>query len=404
MPTVSDRGRIPKYRLHRPSGQAVVTLGGRDFYLGRHKSKESKVEYARRLAEWNANQGASAPSGNQPSDFTIAELLAAFTRWAKTYYVQDGQNTDEVACLKSALRFVKQLYAQSPAASFGPLALKAVRQSMVDAGWARGHVNHQITRVRRVFRWGVENQLVEPSVLQGLQAVAPLKAGRCQAPESKPVRPVPEAWVNATVPFLTPTVAGMVRVQLLAGMRPGEVCLMRGADINMTGRIWEYVPRRHKNQWRGHVRRVFLGPEAQAIVKEFLQVDLEAFLLSPAKSLEERNTQWRATRKTKVQPSQMNRRKRRPVKQAGERYDTASYRRAIHYAIQRANKEREEAGQQAIPNWHPNQLRHTAATRLRREFTLDAARAVLGHKSLDMAAHYAEVDSGIAQEAMLRIG
>jgi hypothetical protein len=26
--------RIPSYRLHRPTGQAVVTLGGKDFYLG----------------------------------------------------------------------------------------------------------------------------------------------------------------------------------------------------------------------------------------------------------------------------------------------------------------------------------------------------------------------------------
>ena len=34
-----------------------------------------------------------------------------------------------------------------------------------------------------------------------------------------------------------------------------------------------------------------------------------------------------------------------------------------------------------IPHWHPNQLRHNAATRLRREFGLDMARAVLGHSS-----------------------
>ncbi len=28
--------RVPKYRLHRPTGQAVVTLNGRDTYLGKH--------------------------------------------------------------------------------------------------------------------------------------------------------------------------------------------------------------------------------------------------------------------------------------------------------------------------------------------------------------------------------
>jgi hypothetical protein len=37
------RGReVPAYRLHRRSGQAVVTLDGRDFYLGIHGSPESR--------------------------------------------------------------------------------------------------------------------------------------------------------------------------------------------------------------------------------------------------------------------------------------------------------------------------------------------------------------------------
>lgn len=30
--------RIPKYHLHKASGRAVVTLSGRDYYLGRHGS------------------------------------------------------------------------------------------------------------------------------------------------------------------------------------------------------------------------------------------------------------------------------------------------------------------------------------------------------------------------------
>ena len=37
--------RLPSYRLHRPSGQAVVTLDGRDHYLGRHGSPASRAAY-----------------------------------------------------------------------------------------------------------------------------------------------------------------------------------------------------------------------------------------------------------------------------------------------------------------------------------------------------------------------
>ncbi len=57
-----------------------------------------------------------------------------------------------------------------------------------------------------------------------------------------------------------------------------------------------------------------------------------------------------------------------------------------------------------FPNWHPHQLRHNAATRLRREFGLDVARAVLGHSSPAVTEVYAELDQAKAADAMARIG
>ena len=36
--------RIPKYRLHSPSGLAVARFNGVDFYLGKHGSQESRDE------------------------------------------------------------------------------------------------------------------------------------------------------------------------------------------------------------------------------------------------------------------------------------------------------------------------------------------------------------------------
>ncbi len=51
---------VPSYRSHKASGQAVVTLPDvvtgrrKDFFLGRHGTKESRVEYAQVLAEWEA--------------------------------------------------------------------------------------------------------------------------------------------------------------------------------------------------------------------------------------------------------------------------------------------------------------------------------------------------------------
>jgi hypothetical protein len=76
--------RIPSYRRHKPSGQAVVTVGGRDIYLGKWNTASSRAEYNRIIAEWTAH-GGTLPT-KQDGDFTVTELLAAFLRHAKEYW------------------------------------------------------------------------------------------------------------------------------------------------------------------------------------------------------------------------------------------------------------------------------------------------------------------------------
>jgi hypothetical protein len=50
---LQDAGQaIPEHRKHRASGQAVVMIRGRDFYLGPHGTKASKVEHDRLVSEW----------------------------------------------------------------------------------------------------------------------------------------------------------------------------------------------------------------------------------------------------------------------------------------------------------------------------------------------------------------
>jgi hypothetical protein len=57
-----------------------------------------------------------------------------------------------------------------------------------------------------------------------------------------------------------------------------------------------------------------------------------------------------------------------------------------------------------VPHWHPHQLRHTKATEIRREAGLDAARAVLGHRSPKVTEVYAEIDVNKAAEVMAKLG
>ncbi len=79
---------------------------------------------------------------------------------------------------------------------------------------------------------------------------------------------------------------------------------------------------------------------------------------------------------------------------AGERYQENSYRNALQRAAKRAGVEK----------WFPNQLRHTRATEIRKEFGLEAAQVILGHEKADVTQIYAESDKQKGVAIMRQIG
>jgi integrase len=385
IPVSARTPRTPSYRHHKPSGQAVVTLGGRDIYLGPYGTKASKTAYDRAIAEWLAGGRRRASQ----AQLVIAELVPRYNKHVGPLYA-----SNEPRNIRLALKPLRVLYGTTPACEIGPLALKAVRQTFVDSGLSRGEINKRTRRIVRFFKWAAAEELVDASVYQALKAVEGLKRGQGSVRESEPVKPVADVLVNAVKPHVSRQVCAMIELQRLTGMRPGEACMMRTCDINTQGRIWEYRPESHKTAHRGKCRVIFIGPQAQEILKPWLRTELGAYLFQPCESIAERRANMRANRKSRVQPSQQCREKAMPKRRPGERYRPDSYRWAIAKACEKAG----------VDAWHPHQLRHSAATRLRREFGLDVARAVLGHSSPVVTEVYAELDQAKAQEAMGKIG
>src|SRR5206468_1362014 len=135
--------------------------------------------------------------------------------------------TSEVPCIRVSVRPLRQLYGDKPAREFGPLQLKAVRQAMIDSGLCRNEVNKRTGRVVRLFKWAVGEAMVPPSLHHGLVAVSGLRRGRADVQESEPVKPVPDAFVDAIRPHVSRQVWAMIQLQRLSGMRPQEVSCMR---------------------------------------------------------------------------------------------------------------------------------------------------------------------------------
>lgn len=411
--------RKPSYLLHKPSGQAYARLNGKIVYLGKYGSPESKAQYDEVVARWLTGQSSSR------FNITLDELALKYLQHCGTYYVKNGTQTTEASKSRDALRICINIAGQERARDFGPRRLLAVRDEMIQRGWRRITINQQIGRIRRCFKWGVEQELVSPEVLVALQAVSGLRAARSEAKESVPIRPVSLDAVEAIRPFVGRQVWAMIQLQLLTGMRPGEATQMRGCDLTMGGKLWEYRPASHKTEHRGRQRVIILGKDAQKIIREFLRTDTTEFIFRPEDSRREFEEQRKATRKTPMSPShQTRKRKTNPKRKPGTKYTTASYGAAIRKACERAfdmplelrnvstklpTAEREQLKAKArawreAHCWHPHQLRHTAATEIRRTFGIEAAQVVLGHASLNVTEVYAERDRKLAEEVMQRLG
>lgn len=191
------------------------------------------------------------------------------------------------------------------------------------------------------------------------------------------MKPVPEAYVEAAIAHLSKQVTAMIRLQQLTGMRPGEVTILRACDLDMGGKVWTYTPSTHKTEHHGIERPVYLGPRAQEVIKPFLKSDLKAFLFDPRDMMDDFQAIRRKNRKTPMTPSQQKRTKKSKRKVAPmDHYTTESYRRAITRACAKADKAARVQHPDAkpddvfVPSWHPHQLRHNAATRLRRNSVL----------------------------------
>lgn len=447
----------PAYRQRKGYTQAIVTLTDavtkrrKDYWLGEYGSPESRQLYYRVLADYEAlgrrlpdlpdaaPSAASAAAGGPDVD----ELALQYWRRVAREFLPKRCNA-----IKATLRLLRQMDGSTAVAGYGPKRLRLLREAMISGDpaatpprrpWSRTTVNDRVRIVVSVFRWGVTQEMVPPAVADALGMLEPLKRGRTRATEGKKVGPVPEFLLEATMQHLPSPVRAMVRLQLLTGARPGEIVGLRGRDIDRDGRTGLLVARlsEHKTAHLGAEREVYFGPEAEAVLEPFLRErNPNRPLFSPGEAEAERRARQHAKRKTPIAYGNRpgTNRVEDPERTPGEGYTVDSYRRAIQYACDRAfpppehlrpqergdgwretekaclarltdREKRELAEWRRTHRWHPHQLRHSAATRIRRQFGLEAAQLVLGHSSAVITdAVYAERDQTKVAEVVRRVG
>lgn len=448
--------KTPSYRKRAGYEQALVTLTDsvtkkrRDYWLGPHGSNESREMYHRIIAEWEANgrrlprmETVAEPEVDgcvdESGGILMVTLLADFFNWAKVHY-----DPGELRSCSIVMALMRRYFGRTPAAKFGPKKLRLLRDEMIRGDttckpprkpWSRKYINQQVQRIRRIIKWAVSHELIGAEVHQALCTVEPLKRGRSAAKENPKITGVPEHILKKVLPKLNKQVRALVDLQLLTGARAGELVSLRRCDIEVDDKtgVWRYRPDKHKNAYRERERIIYFGPAAQRVLLPFMgDRPTTACLFQPSDAEKERRELLTENRETP--PSCGNtvgsNRKKSPKISPGERYTTDSYRRAIWYACDHAfppppplarrknetvNEWRERLTKgKLLPKlntWRkehrfsPHQLRHSAGTRIRTKFGLEAAQLALGHASANITdAIYAERDQTKVIEIMKNIG
>lgn len=447
--------KTPAYRKRKGYTQAIVTLTDsatskrRDYWLGEHGSPASRELYHRLVAEWEAG-GRRLPEALRDTGRradarqagpTVAELVLAYWRWA-----QRNLRLKRASSVRVTLRLLRQFDGSTAASQFGPRRLQNLREAMMHGDatadpprkpWSRKTINDRVRVVIAVFRWAAAQELIPASVAQSLAMVAPLRRGVSRAGEGRRIEPVTETLLATSMAQMTRPVRALVELQLLTGARPGELVGLHGQDIDRTRQPWCARLHDHKSAYRGHARIVYFGPKAQAVLAAFLvgrRADEPLF--SPAESEAERREAAHARRRIPLGYGNGPGTNKvvNPERRPGQRFTVDSYRRSIKRACDRAFPPPKHLARRVLERgrvethaqwtarltpaqkselrewrkrhrWHPHQLRHTAATNIRREFGLEAAQLVLGHASAAITdAVYAMRDEQRVMEVILKCG
>ena len=128
---------VPAYQLHRGSGQAKVRIRGKDTYLGPHGSEGSKQRYEELVRQLltDREQDTLARRAQLSTSLSVAELVAAYLRHARRYYVKHGRPTNEYGNISSALDPVLERHGAEPGRRHGHFvdALGAAAEALLRA-------------------------------------------------------------------------------------------------------------------------------------------------------------------------------------------------------------------------------------------------------------------------------
>lgn len=373
--------RMPKMGRHS-SGQARVTLNGKIHYLGKYGSVEAHEKYAELVKRWLAGDRRSMqqlPHAGQAT-VTVRDLFARYREWieATGKYRKAGVATSQRHLVELALRGF-EAHAGDVRATRLTAGLivqwRDVLEQQQQPRLTRPGINDKVQLLLQALRWAKDRGLLTREVWNDCRDIRPLQRGECgdRPDHGRQRRAVSLADVWKVADACTCRhVAAMLRVQALLGCRPGEICMMRWADIDKASPVvvdgvslWTYRVPQASGKTAHHGRSISypVPPAAQAILEQFPAPPL-ALIFSPAASMAERG------------------RSRKTAPAFGVEWNARTYRQALTRACRVSG----------VPYFTSHEIRHGAITRAAEAFGVLAAQRLANHSSSTTTARYLHAD------------
>lgn len=376
-------------------------------------SEVSKSEAYALYHRWINEEFSHKPAvqdGSAGRAYLIADLCKDYSEVCRKKYVRkDGTLSTHISQVESSLNAMIRAFGDLPVDAVGSPELTKIVEAMPKHKMRRmggplltyGTVNARLKIIKQMYRWARARGLVDRNTAVDISLTEPLKKNSGLADKPRDVKPVSEMILDFTLAHCPPTVKDMINLQLVTGMRSGEMVQMRPCDIDVSDKTcWVYVPRTHKTERHGKDRNIYIGARGQEILQPYLNKrGLTDSIFLPADAHRER---LEMNGKPNVMAYQMSRSRFKP----GRAYDKDTYRNAVQRACDRAFDAdgMKRAKRNYSHRWWPHQLRHNFATMVRMEAGVEAASALLGHSSLSTTEIYAEKSAKLGKDTIRRVG
>lgn len=396
-PQLRFDGRYYVANIYKPDGKRTcISFGGLaersegQIYTAFGKWLDIFAQQPQKVLSYNNPYEVISAITNPTGKTTIGELVENFKKYEMQILSRMSENTQlHDLSLIRRVENVLQPYFTWPVNDFGPDELHKIQQSLISHEYVQGKTVKRYTRqgindvikwIKRVWKWGLGRQLVNPEKLQSLEEVKTLRLGGNGVTEKAKRKRVTEDEFKKVVSGVNPVVADMLRLIWLTAMRPYEVCGMRPFDlIRDDSECWLYIPGRdcgpvgkHKTMRFERVKVIPITRGSQGILSKYIK-DFESkeFVFSPEQAVKLCQEQKSLNRKTPLNSGNKpgTKRKEHPMLSPGKKYDHNSLCRAVVRACERVDVEK----------FVPYDLRRTAATGTRSILGKEAAKVLLGH-------------------------